>query len=194
MAFGIDRSAYLIKEGRITIGDWAPGSITTTDPVGSGFTSDGDMGDFQQGTLSPQLTREYADFLVGTPGKLTRKDLIRKQWMWSATFAQYNTDLMALVQGLDVELGDYDIGWVGSDEVLQGFNGYTITTERVDATPFILAQFYAKVTATEVGPTFPGTAHSTYNFMSEAFEHPYYITNSDDTHNYGFIALGPTPS
>lgn len=194
MPYGIDRGQYLIKEGRITVGAWAPGSVTNTDPVGSGFTSDGDLGDFQQGSLSPQLTREYAEFLVGTPGKLSRKDLVRKQWMWSATFAQYNVDLMALVQGLDIELGDYDIAYVGSDEVVQEILGYTITTARVDGTPFIMGQWYAKVTATDVGPTFPGTAHSTYNFMSESFEHPYYTENPDDTHNYGFIALGPTPS
>lgn len=194
MAYGIDRNSYLIREGRLSIGTWSPGGITNNDPTAA-FTGGADIGDFQQGTFAPELTRAYAEFLVGTPAILSRKDLTRKQWMWSATFAQYNTDLLALVQGLDVTTGIYDIAYIGSDEVTQDYNGYLQTTALVDGRLFYEALFYGKVTAEAVGPAFPGTAHSTYGFKAEAFPDPYYaVTSPNDVRNYGCIILGPTLS
>lgn len=194
MAYGIDRNSYLIKEGRLSIGTWSPGGITNNAPIAA-FTGGADLGDFQQGTFSPELAREYAEFLVGTPAILTRKDLTRKQWMWTATFAQFNTDLLALVQGLQVTTGIYDIAYIGSDEEVQDFNGYLQTTALVDGKLFYEAMWYGKVTAEAVGPTFPGNAHSTYTFKAEAFPHPYYaVTSPNDIRNYGAIILGPPVS
>lgn len=193
--FGINREQYLLKEGRVKGGIWDPGSITNTDPLAS-FTESVDLGDFQQGSLDPQLNREFAEFLVGTPAILSRKDLIRKSWMWNAQFAQYNTDLMGLVQGLTVQTGTWDIAFVGSDEDVQDYNGYIIDTAKVDGSRLVLAMWYGRVTAEAVGPKLPGTAHSTYDFKVEAFVHPDFITSNptNDVKNYGAWLLGPAAS
>lgn len=192
MAYGTNRNQYGLKEGRIFIGDWDAGSIDPDDPLAA-FTNEEDLGDFQQGSLSPEITRAYAEFLVGTPAIMSRKDLIRKQWMISATFAQYNADLMQLVQGLDLDdSGTWDVAYIGSDEVIQPTNGYSIITALVAGQAFVPAMFNGKVTAEAVGPTFPGTTHSTYQFKVEAFPDEDFLAN--DVRNYGAILIGPIPS
>jgi hypothetical protein len=193
--FGVDRDSYLLKEGRLRGGVWDPGSLDEDDPMAS-FTLSVDLGDFQQGSLDPQLNREFAEFLVGTPAILSRKDLIRKTWMWSAQFAQYNADLLTLVQGLEKVSGDWDVMYIGSDEIQQDYNGYAIPTALVAGRTLVLAMWYGKITAEAVGPKLPGTAHSTYDFKAEAFVHPDFETPSvaNDSKNYGAFLLGPVGS
>lgn len=191
--FGIDRGQYALPEGRIQIGDWAPGSVDTSTPLDA-FTVNVDLGDFQQGSLNPQLQREFTEFLVGTPAKIGRKDLIRKQWMWEATLAQFNDDLLGLVQALDVDSGTYSVAWIGSDEPTQSENGYAIVTNLMNGAAFVPAMWFGRCTAEQVGPAFTGTAHATYQFKAEAFEHTAFISAPNDAHNLGAFLIGPTPS
>lgn len=196
MAFGRSNQQELIKEGGIEIGQTAtPEATTDSDPLSSsGWVSAGDVGYFQQGTLNPEMNRSYAEFLAGTPAVKVRKDLIRKDWNFSCQMGQYNADTIELCMGLDVSVGTYTLGFIGSDEVPQPQYAYLITTFRVDGAPIYMMMFWGKQTGEAVGPKLPGTAHSTYDFKAESFQHPAFDTAPDETHNYGFFAIGPTPS
>ena len=184
--FGKSRDQFLLKEGIIEIGVFASPATLTPATFLAGWTSTGDLGYFQQGTMNVELNRTYAEFLAGTPGKLIRKDLIRKQFQITMQAAQYNADLLALAQGLDVDSGGgLDMGWIGSDEPTQVVNGYRITTALVDGRALYIAVWAGQVTSEAVGPKLPGTAHSTFDLKVEAFEHEDFTTSPDDTHNYG---------
>lgn len=190
MAYGKSKDQFLLKEGIIEIGVWTNPDLIVpgVDPTSS-FATAGDLGYFQQGTVNPEVNRTFAEFLAGTPAKKIRKDLIQKEFMLTLTMAQYNTDMLALAQGLDVDTGTYPIAWIGTDEPTQKFNGYLLSTELVDGTPFYIAMWSGKVTSEAVGPVLPGTAHSTYEFKIEAFEHDNFVTTPNDPHNLGAIIM-----
>lgn len=186
MAYGRNRNELLIKEGTLNVGDVSnPQNISPGSNPSTSFTLE-NVGWFQQGTCDPQINREYAEFLGGTPAILVRKDLIRKSFIINAQLAQFNADLFALVQGLDVETGTYDLGWIGPDEVVQSEYAYSIETFLVDGTPFTLYMFSGRQTGEAVGPKLPGNAHSTYDFKAEAFPHEGF---TDDTRSYGVFVF-----
>lgn len=191
MAYGKNINQFILKEGDILIGTWASPNalVPTVDPTTS-FTEVASVGYFQQGTFAPAISRTFAEFLAGTPGKKVRKDLTLKQWSWASTFAQINEDLLGLVQGSDVDTGDFAIAWLGNDEPAQAFNGYLNITQLVDDTEIAFALWYGKVTSENVGISLPGTEHGTYEFMVEAFEAPAFSgVNANDEHNYGAIII-----
>lgn len=193
MAYGKSSLPFLLKEGFLSIGLWPNPTLLTpnNNPVAT-FQDDGDVGYFKQGTSKLMLERQYAEFLAGTPGKVVRKDLVLKRFTISAMFAQFDQDRLALAQGLDVELGQVDIAWIGSDEPggtvsPTGFNGYLLTTQLTDGQPFFPAMWYGKDVSESVGWELSGTEHGTYEILLQSFEHPAYQDNPDDTHNYGAI-------
>lgn len=191
MAHGLNRNKFLLKEGIIQIGTW--NNLTTlsanSDP-NSLFTSAFTLSYFQQGSLSPELNRQYAEFLAGTPAQKIRKDLIQKEWMISAQFAQYTGELMGLVQGLKVSTGTWGtVALIGTDEDIQDEVGYRIVTALTDGTPFYMYIWSGKQTGEAVGPKLSGNAHSTYDFKAEAFPHPNLAAQQYDVQNLGAMAF-----
>lgn len=190
MAYGKSNLPFLIKEGFVEIGIWTnPNALTPATDPNTAFTSSGDLGYFKQGSSKTDITRSYATFLAGTPGKKVRKDLVLKEFTLTFMLAQFNQDLLALAQGLDVDTGAYDIAWIGNDEPTQTFNGYRVTTALTDATPYYVAMWYGKNTSEQVGWALSGTEHGTFELKLEAFEHPSFTipANVNDEHNYGAI-------
>lgn len=195
MAYGLNANPFLLKEAYPAIGTWLnPQSLTPAANPASSFTSNGILGYFRQGTEVVGISRQFATFISGTPGKIVRKDLVLKGFMLTFQMAQYNANLLALAQGLDVDTGAYDLAWIGSDEPTQTFNGYNVPGQLTDGTPFAIAMWYGKVTSEEVGWTYSGTEHSTYELKIEAFEHPNFTnpSNTNDQHNYGMIYFTET--
>lgn len=191
MAYGKNNQELLLKEGVFYVGTWSSPHLITpaVDPELS-FDGPEDLGWFQQGTLDPQINREYAEFLGGTPGQLVRKDLIRKSFFIMAQFAQYNADLMELVMGLLVELGVFDIAWIGPDEPTQSEQGYMIKTALVNGDPFMINLWSGRQTGEAIGPKLPGTAHSTYDQKAEAFPHSDFLgTANADQRSYGMFVF-----
>ena len=143
------------KEGLIKLGVWTSPQLIgtdTTDPLNR-FAGD-DLGFFRQGSLNVGLTREYAEFLAGTPGILARKDLIRKQFFVELMAAQFNADLLKLLRGLNVQAGHavttpsaktLDLAFVGSDEPSQPRDGYLIETTLTNGKPLFIATNKEKI-------------------------------------------------
>jgi len=198
MAYGFDSQVFLLKEGFLQIGDWPDISLITpaTDPALQ-FNSDGDVGYFKQGSSKIEISRQYAEFIAGTPGKSIRMDLVLKKFTMTFSFAQFDTDRLALAQGLEIEPGLFDIAWIGSDETggtisPTGFNGYLLYTQRTDGTPFNVAQWYGKNVSENVGWALSGTEHGVYDIVLRAFEAPHFQTNTNDVRNYGAIFFDNT--
>jgi hypothetical protein len=199
MAFGLSNQPFALKEGLIEIGTWATISqigVDASDPLGH-FSSLGYLGYAKQGSLDLQLTRQYVEAISGTPGKLLRKDLIRKQFTWMSQQFQVNVDLWKVVEGLRVQAAyavtspsakTIDIGWIGSDEPTQLEYGFKITTALTDGTPFYIAIWNGKFTGEAIGKTLSGTDYATSEAKIEAFVN----STLADTDNYGMYWIDNT--
>jgi len=199
--YALNSGPFLLKEGYVEIGLWTdPQDIAPAVDPNLSFTSDGIIGYFEQGTSKVALDRTYAEFLAGTPGKTVRMDLTLKKFSIEFMMAQFEAQTLALAQGLDVEDGNFTLGWIGNDEPVDpqfgvhGFNGYRITTALTDGNPFYIAVWYGKDVSEAVGWELAGTKHGTYKLLVRAFEHPNFTdpTDADDTHNYGMVYFDNT--
>lgn len=196
MAFGLDTGPFWLKEGLVEVGAWTNitsiGVAPSGDPVSVNWNGD-ELSYFRQGTTNVALTRSYAEARGFTPSVKLRKDLIQKDFAWNVEVFQYNADLMALARGLLTQAGYNsgvgfiaDLSWVGSDEPVQPFYGYLITSELTDGTPVRIAMWYGKNTTEDIGLALSGTDYATTAFQAEAFIAPGFdATGVDAQKHYG---------
>ena len=196
MAYGLSKLPFSLKEGEMKVGAWTDPDLIggpTPDAVDPTTKFSGDkIGYIKQGTINVGLTREYVEALAGTPAKIVRKDLTRKQYFLEFELFQINGDLMALALGMDTDVGytggakTFTIGHVGPDEPTQSENGYYIETQLTSGNNFYFAVYAGKVTTEDVSKTLAGTDYATTKVKVEAFPDDANFTDADaDLRSYG---------
>lgn len=200
MAFGLNSNPFLLKEGI-----FEPGSIVTPNLIGTNntdpdqyFTSQGAIY-FRQGSMNLNITREYAEFLAGTPAIIIRKDLIRKQLFLELMLGQHEGETYERFKTLNTQLGysittpvskTVDLMHIGSDEPVLPNLAYRITSARTDGSLFRIYLYNAKDTAEDISIAPSGTEHVDVQVRLEAFPHSSFGTTATDAQkHYGLIVM-----
>ena len=95
------RDEFILKEGVIEYGTWTSPHLLdgSTDPSTS-FTATDNVGYIRQGTISLMINNTWGEYLSGTPQKIIREDLIRRNYFWEFTMNQFNPDFLSIFKNL----------------------------------------------------------------------------------------------
>lgn len=183
-----NKDEFILKEGLIQYGTWTDPDLIVpgTDPTTS-FTATGDLGYIRQGSISVGLADTFAEYLSGTPQKIIRKDLIRRNYTWQFTANQFNSTAYTVLYNFDVDTGLYTLAWIGSDAPVKTRYGWLLTGTKVDGTAIYIAIWAGEIVTETKDLKFAGTDYVDIPVMIQAFEHADFISTPNDQHNYGMI-------
>lgn len=179
MAFGRNNREVVLNEGFMQYGVW-----TNPETIGiSGtnwetqFVGD-DLGIIETGTAKGDVMRGLLELLSGTPQKLERKDLIRKQFVIEGNLMQLDLDTVALVtQGLKTAYVDApyvaDIVHIGTEEDIcsTAVNGFLVTLKAQDCKPVYLGMWDSIITSETASLLATGNKYATLAMKAEARPH-----------------------
>lgn len=184
-----NREIFILKEGSIQYGTWTdPHTLTpATDPLTS-FTATDNLGYLRQGSINIMLNDEFVEYLSGTPQKIIRKDLIRRNFQIECVANQFNSAAYDILYNCDVDTGAYDLAWIGNDTPVPTRRGWLFTGQKVNGNAIYVAIWAGEVVTEDKSMAFPGTDYVDMPVTIQAFEGDSFTgANANDEHNYGMI-------
>ncbi len=202
MAFGTDTTTFTLKSGTVSIGVWTNPETIGTDATEFNTKFSGDIiGNIVLGTQVTGIPDEFVEALGGTPQKLLRKDLIRRQMTIEGGIYELNADILEVVYNMRTQASfavtipdaqTWDLAHIGTDSPIRTIRGMLIAATDVAGRDFEIAMFAGLFTSEALAFNQSGTTHGQADFKVEATPHPNFTTLIQDQDNLGYIARNTT--